>query len=181
MVRIFTSLALFAVAMMIAALMVGLFVGDIHGVKDTDTLRWARVHWMLGVIASLVVVLVNCIGMTYFIGTGRWCKEVVETYELDPELIRRSVRLKRHVFPWSLFGILVIIGVAALGGAADPATGRQGTEWWVMPHLVGALAGLAFIAFSFFKQGEGIAAHHRVINDILAEVRRIRVARGLEV
>ena len=77
--------------------------------------------------------------------------------------------------------MFVIIGVAALGAAGDPATLRQGTEWWVTPHLIGALTGLAFIAFSFFKQGEGIAAHHQVINDIVAEVRRIRVERGLEV
>ncbi len=77
--------------------------------------------------------------------------------------------------------MLVIVGVVALGGAADPASGRQGTEHWVTPHLIGALVGLAFIAYAFFVQGTNIAAHHAVINDIVAEVRRVRSERGLEV
>ncbi len=138
MVRIFTSLAVIAVGIMIAALLVGLFLGDIHGKRDAETLRWASVHRLLGVAAGILVVLVNSIVVTYFIGTSRWCKEVVETYQLNPELVRRSVALKRRAFPWALSGMLVIIGVTALGGAADPATLRQGTEWWVMPHLIGA-------------------------------------------
>ena len=40
---------------------------------------------------------------------------------------------------------------------------------------------MAFVALSFFIQTLNIAAHHEVINDILVEVRRIRVQRGLEV
>jgi hypothetical protein len=106
---------------------------------------------------------------------------VAETYALNPEFVRRSVTLKRRTFPWALLSMLVIVGIVALGGAADPASGRQGTEQWVTPHLIGALVGLAFIAYSFFMQGQGIAAHHQVINDIVAEVRRIRIERGLEV
>jgi hypothetical protein len=47
--------------------------------------------------------------------------------------------------------------------------------------LTGALAGVCFIAVSFYLQGQNIAAHHTVINDIVAEVRRIRQERGLEV
>jgi hypothetical protein len=180
-IRIFTSLAVLALAMMAATMSVGFYLGDIHGIRDADTLRWASVHRLLGVAAALVVVLVNSIVVTYFIGTSRWCKEVVETYGLAPELIRRSVTLKRRTFPWALMSMLVIVAVVALGGAADPASGRQGTEHWVIPHFVGALLGLAFLAYSFFVQGQNIAVHHEVINDIVAAVRRIRVERGLEV
>lgn len=181
MIRIFISLAAVALVMMGAALIVGLALGDIHGVRDPDTLRWATVHRLLGVAAALVAVLVNSIAVTYFIGTSRWCKEVVETYALDGELVRRSVALKRRTFPWALLAMLAIVGVVALGGAADPASGRQGTEHWVTPHLIGALAGLAFLAYAFLIQGQNIAAHHRVINDIVAQVRRVRAERGLEV
>lgn len=181
MIRIFISLVVVALVMMAAALVFGLYVGDLHSEHTPDTLRWASVHRLLGVAAALVVVLVNSIVVTYFIGTSRWCKEVVETYGLDAEFIRRSVVLKRRTFPWALMSMLAIVGVVALGGAADPASGRQGTEHWVMPHLIGALVGLAFIAYAFFVQGQNIAAHHQVINDIVAEVRRIRVERGLEV
>ncbi len=181
MIRIFTTLAITAVLLMAAALLLGLYVGDIHGTKDADTLRWAMVHRLMGLGAALAVVLVNSIVMTYFIGTSRWCKEVSETYQLDPQFVQRSAALKRSAFPWAFMSMLVVVGVGALGGAADPATLRQGTEYWVTPHLIGAFAGLVFIAFSFFMEAGRIAAHHVVIEDIVAVVRRIRQERGLDV
>jgi hypothetical protein len=181
MIRIFTTLAWFALLMMVAALCLGLYLGDIHGQRDPMVLHLATVHRLLGAAAALVVVLVDSIVVTYFIGTSRWCKEVVETYHLDANLLRRSVLLKRRTFPWALCSMLAVVAVSALGAAADPASGRLGTEAWVSIHLVGALTGLAFIAVSFYLQAQNIASHHIVINDILTEVRRIRVERGLEV
>ncbi|HEY2882416.1 MAG TPA: hypothetical protein VGJ15_08285 [Pirellulales bacterium] len=179
MARIFTSLALFALALMAAALVLGLVLGDIHGRREPDVLRWATIHRLSGMAAALAIVLVDCIGMTYFIGTGRWCREVVETYELSPDLIARSVALKRRAFPWAILSLLTVIAVGALGAAADPATGRIGTQSWVVIHLSCALLGFAFIAAAFFMQVQQIAAHHQVIDEIVAEVRRIREARGL--
>jgi hypothetical protein len=181
MVRIFSTLAIFALLLLAAALVIGLHIGDIHGSNDPDTAHWAVVHRLMGTAAALVVVLVDSIVITYFIGTSRWCKEVAETYQLDAEFVRRSATLKRRNFPWSMLSILVIIGVAALGAAADPMSGRPGTQHWVNIHLIGALAGLAFTVLSFYFQAQYIAAHHGVINDIVAQVRRIRTERGLEV
>lgn len=181
MVRIFTTLALLSLLAMIAALCIGLYLGDIHSVTNPDTLRWAMVHRLLGMGAALMVVLVDSIVVTYFIGTSRWCKEVVDTYKLDASLLQRSVVLKRRTFPWALASMLVVVCVGALGGAADPMSGRAGTENWVNIHLIGAWVGVSFIAVSFFFQGQYIAAHHIVIEDIVAEVRRIRQERGLEV
>ena len=62
-------------------------------------LQAATVHRLMGVATAMVVVLVNSIAVTYFIGTGRWCKEVVETYRLDSDLVRRSSAFKRGPFP----------------------------------------------------------------------------------
>src|SRR5688572_4899860 len=31
-------------------------------------------HVWLGIVAALVTILVNCISVTYFIGTSRWCR-----------------------------------------------------------------------------------------------------------
>lgn len=181
MIRIFTSLALFAVLMMTATMIVGLYVGDLHGNPDVGVKQWATIHRLMGIFAAVSVVLVNSIVVTYFIGTSRWCKEVVETYKLDPKLIARSVELKRRTFPWALLSMLTVVAVGALGAAADPATLRPGTEHWVIPHLVGAIAGLCFVAWAFFIQANRIAAHHNVITDIVAEVRRVRLEHGLEV
>ena len=60
-------------------------------------------------------------------------------------------------------GMLTVVGVIALGGAADPATGRPGTEWWVTPHLLGAMLGLLLMAWSFFVEWKNIAANQRMI------------------
>jgi hypothetical protein len=180
-VRIFTTLAVFAVFMVGSALALGLYLGDIHGIRDPEILRWATVHRLLGLAAALTVVLVDCISMTYFIGTGRWCKEVVDTYHLPNEFLAKSVKLKRQAFPWAIMSALAVVAVGSLGAAADPGTLRHGTEAWVNIHLIGAFLGITFIAIAFFIQGLRIAAHHQAIDDIVAEVRRIRIERGLEV
>lgn len=181
MIRIFTTLAITAVLLMATALLLGLNVGDLYDAPNADTRNWATVHRLVGLGAALVVVLVNSIVMTYFIGTSRWCKEVSETYALDPHLLRRSVLLKRSAFPWAVLSMLTVVVVGSLGAAADPATRRLGTEFWATPHLIGAFAGLMFVAFAFFMEAGKISAHHTVIEEIVAEVRRIRQERGLEV
>ena len=178
--RIFTILAWFAILLMAAVVVLGLMVGDLHTAPTQDTLVWARVHRLIGVAAAMVVVLVNSIAVTYFIGTSRWCKEVVDTYSLDRELARRSARLKRRTFPWAVMAMLSVVGVSALGAAADPGTLRPGTENWVTSHLAAALAGLAVVAWAFFVEWNNIFANHGVISDILAEVKRIRAEHGLD-
>jgi hypothetical protein len=179
--RIFISLAWFALVMMAATLILGLSLGDFHQHHSPDTLRWATVHRLAGVGTALAVLLVNSIVVTYFIGTSRWCKEVSETYGLDLSYIRRSTLLKRRTFPWAVMGMLTAVAVVALGGAADPATGRAGTEDWVTPHLLGACCGLMLIAWAFFVEWQNIHANYQVIEDVLAQVKRIRTERGLEV
>ncbi len=179
--RIFTTLAWFALVMMGAALTLGLWLGDLHVDHSEETLRWATVHRLTGVATALVVVLVNSIVVTYFIGTSRWCKEVCETYGLDRAFIVRSNQLKRRTFPWAVVGMLTVVGIIALGGAADPATGRPGTEDWVTPHLLGAITGMMIVAWAFFLQWQNIRQNQIVIADVMSEVHRIRSAKGLEV
>lgn len=181
MTRIFVSLAWFAVVMMGATLVLGLSIEDLHTDHSPEMLHWATVHRLAGVATALVVVLVHSLVVTYFIGTSRWCKEVSETYELDPSYVARGTALKRRTFPWAVMGMLAVVGVIALGAAADPATGRPHTADWVTPHLIGALAGMAFVAWAFFVEWNNIHANYRVIADVMTEVRRIRAERGLEV
>ena len=177
MSRIFTILAWVAILMIVANLILGLSLGDIRQL-DPAELRWATVHRLVGVAAGLAVVFVNSIVVTYFVGTSRWTKEVVETYQLDDDFIRRSTRLKRRTFPWATLSMLVIVGVVALGGAADPGTGRPNTDEWVTPHLLGSLAGLAFVAWASVIEWHNIAVNQQIIVEIQAEVRRIRLERG---
>ena len=179
--RIFLTLAYLALAMMAATLAIGLSIEDLHTDHSPEMLRWATVHRLMGVASALAVVLVNSIVVTYFIGTSRWCKEVCETYGLDPALVRRGNALKRRTFPWALMGMLAVVGIIALGAAADPATGLPNTLWWVTPHLLGALAGICFIAGAFYVEWNNIDANRQIIAEVLDQVRLVREARGLEV
>jgi len=181
MERMFSRAALFAVALMVATAGLGLWLGDLHGQTDPRVLRWGTVHRLSGVLAALVVVLVNSMGVTYFIGTGRWCREVVEAYGLDPAFIERSKRLKRSAFPFALVGMLGVVAIVALGGAADPASGRPGTQEWVTAHLLGGLGIGAVIGWCFLGQLPRIRAQSGLIDDVMQAVRQAREARGLDV
>jgi len=139
-------------------------------------------HMLLGSAAALVTLLVNSITVTYFIGTSRWCREVCETYQLPPELVARSNRLKRSTFPWALAGILAVIVIVGLGAAADPS----GANWaraasLVLPHYVAAMVGIVIIIAAFWVQISRIAENYQVIEEIVAHVQQIRAAKGLPI
>lgn len=142
--------------------------------------RRATLHVLVGVLAALVTILVQSVCVTYFIGTSRWCREVVDAYQLDPQWAARSNRLKRRTFPWSLAGIGMVLLLVSTGAAADPATLRAGTETWVLPHFVCALTTVAAVAWALLIQWLRIGENAAIIEAIVEEVRRIRAERGLD-
>ncbi len=180
MTRIFTTLALLSLGLFLAAIVVGLSIGDLYHQPTEATLRWRGVHMLTGTAAALAVVFVHSIVVTYFVGTSRWCKEVTETYRLDPSPLMRSSQLKRKTFPWSVLGMLAVVGVGALGAASDPGTGRPDTASMADVHLLAALTGLAFVAWTYFRAWLNILANQSVIQEIVAAVRVIRDERGLD-
>ncbi|MBI3465651.1 MAG: hypothetical protein HY000_21750 [Planctomycetes bacterium] len=183
--RIFPVLAVCSLLFMAITLVLGLSLDDVSNPLDRDTQRLATIHRLSGIAAALVVVLVNSFVVTYFIGTSRWCKEVVEAYSLDAGPSRRSTLLKRRTFPLAVVSMLSVVAIAALGGAADPGAALQVQPLfglpWAKVHLLGALAGMALIGYAFFVQWLNIEGNRLCIAEILAEVKRIRLERGLEV
>ena len=181
MEKIFTSVAIFAVSLMAATAGLGLWLGDLHGQTDQAILRWGTVHRLSAILAALLIVLVNSMSVTYFIGTARWCKEVVETYHLSDRFITKSKGIKRRSFPFALFGMLCVVAIVALQGAADPAAGRSGSEAWVSLHLFGRIGLTGVIAGCLQLQRSKISDQQSLIEEVLAEVRAMREARGLDV
>lgn len=183
MTRIFLTLASLSIILLLVAMTLGLSIGDMYAkpMPSDSTLGWARQHRLAGVAAAIVVVLVESIGYTYFVGTSRWCKEVVDTYQLDPAPVVASNRLKRRSFPWALTGMLCVVGVASLGAASDPATLQPNTQAWANWHLAGALLGIAFIAWTYVVIWNNIVANQQITTQIVAEVRRYRNEHGLDV
>lgn len=177
----FSRAAIFAVALLATTACLGLWIGDLHGQTDPTVLRWGTVHRLSGVLAALVIVLVNSMAVTYFIGTGRWVREVVEAYGLDADLVDRGRKLKRRTFPFALLGMLGVVAIVALGGAADPASGRPGTRAWVNAHLVGGIGLGGLIAWCFQAQLPGIRRQQALIDEVMAGVREERLRRGLDI
>jgi hypothetical protein len=179
MTRILLTLSSFSLILLFTALVLGLSIGDLYAARpEEETLHWATLHRLTGIAAALGVVFVESVIVTYFIGTSRWCKEVVETYGLDRTAVAQSTRLKRRTFPWALAGMLAVVAVVALGGAADPATGRPHTQGWAQWHLTGAIAGMLLIAWTYVVGWNNVLANHAIIERVVAEVARIRGERG---
>lgn len=182
MTRILFTLSIVSLSLLVAALLIGLTMGDLYAQPHPlpNTLRWATVHRLTGIAAALVVVFVECIVATYFIGTSRWCKEVVETYQFDPAVVHSSARLKRRTFPWALAGMLAVVAMIALGGASDPATGRPTAQDWVQWHLVGTLVGILFIGWTYLVAWNNVVANQAIIEQLVSQVARVRQQRGMD-
>ena len=142
---------------------------------------WQTVHFLLGVLAALVTVLVNSVSVTYFIGTTRWCREVVEEYGLDPVSFEQSRALKRSTYPWALGGVFVMLGIIVLGAAADPGASGTSATHWVTPHFMGALLGTAAIAWAFWVQIGTVGKNFEIIQEILSQVNTIRRQQNLDI
>lgn len=140
-----------------------------------NRMKW---HFWLGIIGTLVTILLNSVSVTYFIGTNRWCMEVVETYSLDAQLAVRSKEIKREAFPWAFGGIVAMITVASFGGLADPAGyyGQHAASW-VTPHWILASLATAFVGWAFLVQVAKIGENYDVIETILLQVDLIRKQR----
>lgn len=137
-------------------------------------LNRAQIHFLFLVAMGLVNLLVCSVSITYFIGTSRWCKEVVETYELDPELAVASAQLKRRSFPWSLGAILIILVVVALGGASNPGVKLSFVRDWLLPFELAIWLSAIAMAAAYYFQFRQIAAHLEIIHRIMDQVRAMR-------
>ena len=138
------------------------------------SLRWSSVNFLFLVATTLMATLVCSITITYFIGTSRWCKEVVEAYALDPQLAAESIVCKRRAFPWALAGIVVVLLLVTLGGAANPGVRLTDATPWGVWYKIAAALGTAAVVFCFWKQSQHLAKNYAVIQTILDEVRRAR-------
>src|SRR5579859_5197150 len=112
MTRIFTTLAAMDAVALIASFLMGIFCK----LNDAAFL----VHFNLGLFTAIGTLLVHCLIFTYFLGTGRWVKEVGIAYDLPDEPLPKQTReLKRRTFPPALFAMLITIATAAAGAGAQ--------------------------------------------------------------
>lgn len=132
-------------------------------------------HFYLGLGTSLIILLVHCLIFTYFLGTGRWVKEVGLAYQLpDQDLPRTTRELKRAAFPPALFSMLIAIATSAAGAGVQ----LQHWPWYV--HAATAFLTLVINLWAFRIEYRCLAINAEVIQGVLVEVDRLREAAGLE-
>src|SRR6516162_7575239 len=103
---------------LLSSFAVGLTSFFLGGVRDQASPVY-MLHFFLGLFTVLCTLALHCLVFIYFLGTGRWVKEVAIAYRIPdqpwPKLTRE---LKRQTFPPALFAMLIGIGAAAAGEAA---------------------------------------------------------------
>jgi hypothetical protein len=173
MTRIFTSLAILNTAALLATYFMGVVSKLRDGVLHPEEPTYL-IHFVLGLFTAVGTLLVHCLIFTYFLGTGRWVKEVTLAYGLPDEPWHKETReLKRKVFPPALFAMLITIAAAAAGA------GAQLQEWPWTVHATLATAALLINLWAFRAEYRYLAANVVVLDGLLAEVDRVRAARGL--
>ena len=80
MTRIFTTLAAIVTLSLLATMGFGFWSMALD--KDAFYKDVYLVHFCLGLFTSIAILLVHSIIFTYFLGTGRWVKEVGIAYRL---------------------------------------------------------------------------------------------------
>ena len=187
MKRIFLTLAVLANITMIVALVLGLRVGDPMKSHGLDPIVNARIgtHILIGLGALTSTTMVHALIFTYFMGTGRWLEETGTAYSLSEEWYKRNQQIKYGILPGILISFLMIVATGCFGAVADPATAVS------LEKVVGVSDGTLHFGMAVitwfvtmvinFTQYIAIARNSAVVDGVLAEVRRIRIERGLPV
>jgi hypothetical protein len=132
-------------------------------------------HIYLGLFSILSTLAVHCLIFIYFLGTGRWVKEVALAYRLPDDPLPRLTRdLKRRTFPVALLAMLVPIAAAAAGAA----TGTR-ADWPWGYHAALAVATLVVNGWAYLVELRNVRINGGVIDRVLREVDRIRAEQGL--
>ena len=131
-------------------------------------------HFVLGLFGAVAVLLVHCLAITYFLGTGRWVKEVCLAYGLPDERWPRQTRdIKRGNTPYAILAMLVTIATAATGA------GRQNFEWPSWVHAALAATTLAVNAAVWVIEYRNMRTNLRILDEVYAETEQLRAAAGL--
>lgn len=182
--RIFLPLCVVSTIFLVATFVLGLQIDD-PKVLDRAVQAGVQRHFLVALASLCFATLVHAIVLTYFMGTGRWLEETTSAYRLDPQVYEASKTIKYRVVPAMVACVLLLVATGAFGAAADPGSPVQFRGWFGLSpatlHLslatVTLVANLVVHYFEYlalFRNGE-------LIENVLQEVRRIRVEKGLAV
>jgi hypothetical protein len=183
MTRILSNLSAFNLVALLAAFVVG-WLSFAFGSRGNESDSTYLLHVFLGLLSGTTALGVHCLIFIYFLGTGRWVKEVAIAYKIPDDPLPKLTRtLKRRTFPPALFAMLIAVATTAAGAwvaTTTTAHGTASTKWWPWPvHATLATLTLAINVWAFFVEYRAVAINGKVIDDVMREVDRIRAERGL--
>ncbi|MEZ6057346.1 MAG: hypothetical protein R3C01_11650 [Planctomycetaceae bacterium] len=177
--RIFLILALVGNSVLIVALALGWSIGD--GTVATREVQSAvGVHMLVAMGAALIVLLVHAVALTYFMGTGRWIEETSTAYQLGDDARRRNIQLKYRILLPLVLSTLLVLATGAFGAIADP-TSDVSMPSAKLIHFSLAISTLLVNIVASVVEYTSIRRNGDVVNQVVQEVNRIRVSKGLEV
>jgi amino acid transporter len=171
--RIFTILLILIAAALVAAVTTGLLSWSADGLHNPDSGAYLT-HFVVGLFTAVGVLASHCLVITYFLGTGRWVKEVCIAYGLPDERWPRQTRdIKRGNTPYAIVAMLVTIGAAAAGA------GRQVEVWPASIHATLATATVLVNAWVWSIEYRNMKTNIRILDEVYAEAERMRAEQGL--
>jgi len=184
MVRIFLPLAALSISSLVFAMILGQMIDD-PKVATTAVQAGVQYHFLAALAALVFATLVHAIVLTYFMGTGRWIEETSSAYSLDPQLHARSTSIKYRTIPFMVLCFAMLVLTGGLGAAADPASPMQSKGFLGLSaatvHLIAALTTVAANVFVTWLEFHALERNGEIVDQVLAEVRRIRLEKGLAV
>lgn len=184
MVRIFLPLALMSTVTLIAAMVLGLSIDDPR-VATSAVQQGVQYHFLTALTALCFATLVHAIVLTYFMGTGRWIEETSNAYRLPESFHVRSQTVKYRTIPAMVGAFLLLLCTGALGAAADPASPMQAKGVFGLTpatiHLSAAIFSIIVNIGVNYLEFLALERNGDIVDEVLAEVRRIRLEKGLAV
>ena len=149
-------------------------------VFEPHNLHAPTYHWHAGLWNTLFTTLIHSIVITYFVGTGRWIREVSRVYKFSGAFHDRSWKAKMQAIPFAMGSIFIIIVAAGFGASADPGSTVQLKEWMgltaVPLHFVTVLFALSVNLLTYFFEYQALLENSAIIDSVMQEVAKVRAS-----
>ena len=76
-------------------------------------------HAAFGFVAAILYLFTEVLVMFFFVGSGVSIKEYVQENSVDIQFHRRSIEIKRKLYPPTLLNVLLIMTTFIIGGGVD--------------------------------------------------------------
>jgi hypothetical protein len=182
--RIFLTLAIVSNILLAGATYFGLQIEDPKSIQ-VESIAGVSRHMLTGMGALCFATLIHAIVLTYFMGTGRWMEETITVYQLDKAPLKEGQTLKYKAVIWMVVSISFLLGIGAFGAAADPASAVGFKGWFGIPpatlHFFVVCVALSLNFLVNMWEYQMISRNGTLINQIMEQVRKIRLEKGLAV